>query len=304
MATLHPDYPDNAEIDAWCDELYARANGLSYRAEPVEPTQPQQPVPRHTVGTTYVRFEIDDQPPFYGYWQPVHGGGPAPLLLHVPGYGAEMSAHPELVQAGYNVLHMNPLGYCTPDGHDESRQVDGNWPVLPDTMTSGGERGYVDWLSHVLVGLRWALEQDCVAVTRIGCFGTSQGGGGALLLGSLLCGHGVKAVAADLPFLTNFPLMSGHDNVGAYGMVLNDKPIPPGGWRGLGLIDTLSHAHRLELPVMLTAGTADVTTPPKSIHSLFEQLPGTRSYTELAGQAHTYTPQFLTLATNWFRLYL
>lgn len=304
MSTLHPDYPNSAAIDAWCSALYDRAAGLACSAEQIEPQFPAQPRSRHTAGTNYIRFEIEGQPTFFGYWQPVPFSGPAPLLLHVPGYGAEMSAHPELVQAGFNVLHVNPLGYCTPDGHDESRKLDGHWPVLPETAASEGAGGYVDWLAQALVALRWALDQECVAPMRVGCFGTSQGGGCALLLGSLLRMHGVKAVAADLPFLTNFPLMSGHPNPGAYGLVLNDKPMTPGGWRALGFIDTLSHAHRLDCPVLLTAGTADDATPPASVHSLFDRLPATRSYTELAGQAHGYTAQFLTLATSWFRLYL
>ena len=44
---------------------------------------------------------------------------PAPLLVHTPGYGGEMSMHPELAQY-FNVLHINPLGYTTPEGKDEN----------------------------------------------------------------------------------------------------------------------------------------------------------------------------------------
>jgi cephalosporin-C deacetylase-like acetyl esterase len=301
---LHPDYPDAEAIDAWCDELYARALGLDYTAEVLAVEGPKHAVPRHVYDPRYVRFDLQDQPSFYGYWQRAPGPRPAPLLLHVPGYGGEMSAHPELVQAGFNVLHINPLGYCTPDGFDLSRQANNTWPVLPDTAASHGERGYVDWLTQALVAARWAESQESVCAGRIGCFGTSQGGGGALLLGSLLREKGIRAVAADLPFLTNFPLMSKYPNLGAYGLVLGEGEPTAGAWRGLGFIDTLSHAHRLDMPVLLTAGTADVTTPPESIKSLFEVLPGTRSYMEFAGLEHGYTPHFIPLANTWFRLYL
>ncbi len=58
------------------------------------------------------------------------------------------------------------------------------------------------------------------------------------------------------------------------------------------------------MPVLLTAGAADGTCPPANILSLFERLPGTRSYTELAGQGHGYTQPFLHLARAWFRLYV
>ena len=50
--------------------------------------------------------------------------------------------HPELVGAGYNVLHVSPLGYSTPTGPDETKKRDGNWPVLPDSALSGGTKGY------------------------------------------------------------------------------------------------------------------------------------------------------------------
>ncbi len=300
---IHPEYPTPEGIDSWCDELISGSEGLNYTASVVEHEAPKEAMPRHTPDPHYVRFEIPDQPVFYGYWQPVQGPGPAPLLLHVPGYGAEMSAHPELVQAGYNVLHINPLGYCTPDGYDLSKQVNDFWPVLPDTAASEGKQGYVDWLSQALVAARWAVEQDSVSADRVGCFGTSQGGGGSLLLGSLLKGKGVRAVAADLPFLTNFPLMATLPTPGAYGVVLSGEGPSPGGWRGLGFIDTLSHAHRLNMPVMLTAAKDDEATPPASIEALFDRLPGIRSYTEMEG-GHCYRAELIPLATAWFRLYL
>lgn len=74
-------------------------------------------------------------------------------------------------------------------------------------------------------------------------------------------------------------------------------------WRSAGLIDTMSHAYRLDLPVLLTAGGGDQTCPPHTIEALFERLPGTRSYTYLKGTGHRYTTEFIPLATAWFRLY-
>jgi pimeloyl-ACP methyl ester carboxylesterase len=58
------------------------------------------------------------------------------------------------------------------------------------------------------------------------------------------------------------------------------------------------------MPVLLTAGLDDETCPVDQIRALFERLPGTRSYTELAGQGHAYTQPFLHLARAWFRLYV
>jgi len=106
-----------------------------------------------------------------------------------------------------------------------------------------------------------------------------------------------------MPFLTNFPLADFH---GAYRRAregfaaLTDER---DGWRALGWFDTLSHAHRLDVPVMLTSGSEDTSTPPATIESLFEKLPGTKSYTRLHGSRHRYSYEFIHLVTAWFRLY-
>jgi len=234
------------------------------------------------------------------------------VLLHLPGYGAEMSAHPELVADGYNVLHINPLGYATPHGPDQSKKRQDTWPVLPDTVRSMGKEGYVDWLTEAAAATLWALGQERVDDGRFAFFGTSQGGGTALLMGSIFRDRGVRAVAADVPFLTDFAWVHGNRSGGAYNLIA-----PPlealaqegadrlaAGWKALGLVDTLSHAHRLTMPVLLTAGGDDVTCPPATIRALFDRLPGTRSYTELAGQGHAYTMPFLNLTRAWMRLHV
>lgn len=302
-------YPSPAEIDAWCESLLREADGLDCTVTLHAPAAQQLPTTRHTPPPNYARFELADGDVFWGYWHPVASGGPAPLMIHVPGYAAEMSYHPELEADGCNVLHINPLGFWTPDGPDESRRRNGTWPVLPDTMLSKGRHGYRDWLRHALVAVRWASSQACVQSDRLATFGTSQGGGGALLLGSLLRARGLKAIAADVPFLTDYRLMARTQPPGAYSLVCDTLATMaesdlPAAWRALGFVDTISHAHRLTMPVLLTAGQEDVVTPPASIRALFERLPGTRSYTELAGQGHAYTMPFLYLARGWFRLYV
>lgn len=81
---------------------------------------------------------------------------------------------------------------------------DGNWPVLHNTAM-GLPGGYEDWLLDCLLAVRWACEQPDVLGDRLSFFGTSQGGGGSLLMASLL-GARVRCVCADLPFLTAFPI--------------------------------------------------------------------------------------------------
>ncbi len=310
---MTPDfYPTSSEIDAWCEKILRRADAVRVTVKPVaaEAYDFRLGVRHAETHARFVAFSSCSLATFYGYWQTITSGGPAPTLIHLPGYGAEMSAHPELVAAGFNVLHVNPLGYATPAGPDESKRgADGAWPVLPDTAASGGKRGYVEWLRDVVVAANWLQQQPEVQPERLGVFGTSQGGGTALLAASLLRERGVRAVAADQPFLTNFRLMAQHEEKGAYGLVMpwiEELPArqQAAAWRALGHIDTASHAHRLTMPTLLTAGAVDITCPAPTIRALLDLLPGTRSYTEIAGQGHGYNQYFVQLARAWFESFV
>ena len=300
---LHPNYPTSADVDAWCEGILDASARRAVDVRPVNaPQYTYQLGIRHIAGTRYLAFQTPERT-FYGYWQPA-SAGPAPVLFHLPGYGAEMSAHPELVVEGFNVLHINPLGYCTPEGASDPER---KWTVMQDTVTSRGARGYVEWLSDAAIAVQWALGQDVVERSRFGFFGSSQGGGTALLLGSIFSHRGTRAVAADVPYLTGFAFMRHQTDPAAYRTAFDVMTAPDGHpeeWRALGFVDTMNHVHRLAMPVLLTAGSEDGVTPPVSIEPLFAALPGTRSYTYLHGQGHTYTMPFLRLAAAWFRLHV
>ncbi len=298
-------YPQPQEINAWLDGIMTEAEEIVYNAETIEMTgyAPNFGV-RHLQDFKYVRFSPVSMDEFYAYWQPALSG-PAPLLIHLPAYSANVSSQPDLVVQGYNILHINPLGYMTPLGPDFSKARDRSWPVLPDTVQSGGKRGYRDWLINSVIALRWAQEQQECLKDRLSFFGTSQGGGTALLLASLYQNKGVRCVAADVPFLTDIPtaIEQGGKAYETVQEVLKGMEEESLGWHGLGLIDTLSHAHRLQLPVLLTAAGNDNSCPPTAIENLFNKLPGTKSYCYLDGQGHGYTKEFGPLSASWFRLY-
>jgi cephalosporin-C deacetylase-like acetyl esterase len=296
-------YPSEAEVDAWLDGIWQEAQATACEVELLDEQgfRAQFGV-RHLKGCRYVRFAPQGMDAFYGYWQPAPSQ-PAPLLVHTPGYGAEISAHPDMVAQGYNVLHVNPLGYVTPTGPDETKRRGDSWPVFYETYTSKGERGYRQWLVDCALAIRWAGGQEAVLPSRVSFLGTSQGGGAALMLGSLYRDHGVRCVAADVPWMIDFPLRKalgvGRDLFAAIKAMGN----PADGWYALGLIDGLSHARRLTVPVLLTAGGEDGTCPAAAIETVFARLPSTRLYCYLDGQGHTYTQEFVTLAAAWFRLY-
>lgn len=298
-------YPSPEQIDAWAQEQLRRSRNISVEGQmldftPITTAFGNNP---NTLEAKYVRFTAGDgRRPFYGYWQPAQNT-PAPLLIHLPGYGAFMTNHPQISDMGYNVLHISPLGYAEPQrAAEELALPDGRFPVLPNTA-AGKPGGYEDWISDCLLAIRWGLERPEVLPGRLSLYGTSQGGGGCLLVASILGAQRVRCVCADLPFLTDFPRSRLEGD--AYDIlkdVYNSMP-HVGFWRRLGYIDTVSHAHRLTMPVMLSAGGMDTTCPPATVESLFQKLPGTRQYTYLEHQVHTHSRSSMYLFSAWLRMY-
>ncbi len=311
MAKLNEHYPTPDEVDQWCDDILQRAEGadLTVHVLGVE-TWPFRLGVRHT-GGTFIRMSSEALGEFYAFWQPCPSGR-GPLLVHTPGYGAELSAHPELVADGYNVIHINPLGYGTPDGPDESKRPSGTWPVFGDTARSLGEKGYVDWLSQAALGTLWALAQPEVSGDRYAFFGTSQGGGMSVALGSIFRDRGVRAVAGDVVAFCHMLDQEEIDTTRTGGIIggplaeiARNRPDDlPAACKALGYVDGLRHARRLTMPTLVLAGGEDGSCPASTIRTLFDALPGTRCYVEVAGQGHAYTTPFLHMARAWFRLYV
>ncbi|RKD30220.1 acetylxylan esterase [Lacrimispora algidixylanolytica] len=297
-------YPKPEEVDKWVESIWKMANSIICNVEVLSDNGFSFSLGiRHVKNEfSYVKFMPEGMDEFYGYWQPVMSG-PAPLLVHTPGYSAEISTHPELVSLGYNVLHISPLGYATPNGPDETKKRDNTWPVLADTISSHGEKGYKQWLVNCILAIKWAVEQTEVIENRISFFGTSQGGGCSMLLGSIFKDKGVRCVAADEPFLTNLPMIKSLGSITYNYEPLSSVDNIEGGWRALGFVDTISHVKRLNCPVLLTAGGNDILFPAEAIKTFSELLPGTFSYNYFDHLEHRCSREFITLLSSWVRMY-
>ena len=296
-------YPSREDIDAWALALHKRSEAISVSGCVLEhsPITESFGNSANTLQNRYIRFTTGEGRCFYGYWQPAMKL-PAPLLINLPGYGAYMTMHPQLCDDGYNILHISPLGYVTAEGLDKSRrQPDGNLPVLVNTA-KGLSGGYEDWLTDCLLAVRWALSQPEALPDRLSFFGMSQGGGAALLLASILNDR-TRCVCADLPFLTGFPMTGLRGD--AYGMLSETYTLTEknGFWRRMGYFDTISHAHRLKMPVMLGAGGKDDVCPGETVKALFDKLPGTKQFTYLQNGVHTHSRESMVLYRAWMGLF-
>lgn len=296
-------YPSRDAVDAWAESLLQKSKKLTVTAAYTNdmPIQHRFGNGPNALINRFVRFSVSDGHSFYGYWQPALKK-PAPLLINLPGYGGYMSMHPQINDDGYHILHISPLGYVGPDRiRGELFLDDGNWPVLHNTA-AGLPGGYEDWLIDCLLAIDWARQQPEVLPDRVSLFGTSQGGGGSLLLASILQDQ-IRCVCADLPFLTAFPLTGLQGD--AYGILRKAYATVSEAdfWNRLGYVDTLSHAHRLHIPTMLSSGGMDTVCPPETVAKLFEALRCTKQYTHLEDVVHTHSRQSMYLFRGWLALF-
>lgn len=295
-------YPTPEEIEQWVEELKEDVEKSRYSVQITDenPIRVEFGNNANALVNRYIRFCLPDHT-FYAYWQPSLKQ-PAPLLINLPGYGGYINTHPQLSDDGYNVLHISPLGYVKPDGAvDSLKMKDGNWPVLEKTAL-GEKGGYRDWLFDCLVAIQWAERQPEIFLNRISLYGTSQGGGGSILLASVLQKK-VQCICADLPFLTAFPV--GELKGDAYRILQNayDQVEHRIFWNRLGYIDTVSHAHRIKVPTMLSAGGKDTTCPAETVKYLFERLQCTKQYTFLKNNVHTHSRESMYLFRSWMKMF-
>lgn len=290
------------DIDNWVASI--RKDGekpCTYSEEYIDPFSIPMYIFQSIGADRYIRIESEGYDAFYCYFQPCFQNKKAPLIVHTPGYGGEMSMHPELAQY-FHVLHINPLGYATPKGKDKNKMtMDGLGSVYPDTFLSGGLKGYYTWLVNCVMAVNMALKWDCVIPDRVSFFGTSQGGGASMLLGSIFSDI-TKAVASDQPFLTNLTL-AGQRGAYGIGQELIEQAKEEDRERAAYYIDTVHHVHRFTFPVLLTSGGQDGTCPPDTIEDLFHQIKGTKSYTHFEHLSHGYNREFVQMAKAWFLIY-
>ena len=295
-------YPGQTELEEWIEGIHKDAETADFKAE-IDPNPyiqgdfGQFHAPAHLI-----KFTRDGHV-YWGNCQFKQSGSESPLLVQLCGYSAEMSCHYDIASRGYNLLQLSPLGYWTPNGYDNTLRPEGYWPVLPDTVLTGAEHGYRDWLLDAVCAVNWARKQERVLKDSVSFYGGSQGGGTALLLGSMYRDRGTACVAADEPFLTNFPLAAFR---GAYSLALPGMrkiTEEAAAWKALGYIDTCNHVSRLTFPVLLTAGGKDTTCPAETIQSLYDRLSCIKSITYQPNLEHRTDLAFIKQALAWFALY-
>lgn len=223
-----------------------------------------------TVDTFAVHYTSLENVVIFGWLCLPRGRRSLPGLVIYPGYSGSPAIPRAWAGLGFAALQISPRGH---HGSDAVVRVG-----FPGLMTAGIERPE----SYIYRGIycdAWRavdvlLARDEVDPARIGVTGGSQGG--ALTLIAAAGRPEVRALAADVPFLTSIRDALSLGSSFPYEEIKDHLRLAPE--RRASVLDTLDHidtlnfADQIGVPTLLSVGLRDDVCPPRTAYALFNRL--------------------------------
>ena len=226
---------------------------------------------------------------------PNSGNGPHPVVIRVPGYGANMK--PVGKWKDMIVFSFNPRGHGNSQDDVPGKPVDYWIRGLDEKNTYFYRGAYLDCIRAVdYIGSRADVDQD-----RIAIWGGSQGGGFALATAGL--DSRIDLCASDIPFLcdwvnyfklTVWPEMNGW--VDANEQRTWDKTL-----RTLSYFDTMNLADRIECPTFMGVGLQDQVCPPTTNFAAYNRIRASKSYRIYRDKGHGLGRDHASTVWQWIR---
>ncbi|WP_318209271.1 acetylxylan esterase [Streptomyces sp. SJL17-1] len=267
------------DFDAfWAKTLgEARTHALDARFEAV-------PTGLSTVETFDVTFAGFDGQPVKGWFVlPAGTSQPLPVVVEFLGYGGGRGLpHTHLLWASAGFAHFvmdtrgQGSGWATGDTPDPV----GSAPSFPGFMTRGIEDPYTYYYRRLFTDAVRAVEaarsHPLVDASRTAVTGVSQGGGITLAVAGLV--RDLVAVAADVPFLCDFPRATTVTDRAPYREVGNYLKTHRGRVRRvqdtLTYFDGVHFAARASAPALFSTALEDLTCPPSTVFAAFNAYAG------------------------------
>jgi cephalosporin-C deacetylase len=226
-----------------------------------------------------------------------------PGIVHFTGYGGELMVDQDFVSRGYAVLNFSHRGmYLGSEGFDRYRPV----PLLVRDVEDRRRYVYRSIVADCLAAVRLMRTFDQVEPSRIGIMGTSQGGGLAVMAAAL--DREVRAVSADLPWLTDFQHQLDHPVEGPYTELKEFFTRFPArrdaALETLKYFDALFFAAQLRAPALVSLGQSDATCAPESVRALFRRIPSVKMLLEIPGMGHERSTVWRNQTQGWFAYYI
>lgn len=238
------------------------------------------------------------------------GGSPVRAWLHFPagttdvlpaiveyvGYGGGRGlAHERVLWAGAGYAHLvvdnRGQGSNSSIGETADRDPDGG-PASPGFMTRGILDPHAYYYRRLFTDAARAVQAvrahprvDCA---RVAVTGTSQGGGTSLAIASLI--DDIAAVAADVPFLADFPRAISIVELDPYAEIARylrtHRDHVERVLATLAYFDVASLVRHAKAPALFSVGMMDPTCPPSTVYAAFNHYQGPKRMVEYPFNGH------------------
>jgi cephalosporin-C deacetylase len=238
-------------------------------------------------------------------WYTVPSGHPPargwPAIMEVPGYGGILTLPLHLVQYGYATLSLYPRS------QGESLQ---EWQIEHGTrliyhVTDRERYYYRGAYMDCVRGMDFLHSRAEIDTSRIGVWGSSQGGG--LTLATAALDHRVSAAVAGVPWLCNFPVAA-QITTSPY-VELHDylQQHPEDRDRALATLayfDQMTLAETIACPTLIASAITDDVHPLRTVMPVFEKIPALKSIVVYPDLEHEYRTDFTVHGKAWMDRYL
>ena len=214
--------------------------------------------------------------------RPVRLAEPLPVVVRYQGYGGGRGL-PHSVGlwplAGYACLEVDTRGQGAGYSPGETADPSGSGPAHPGYLTAGSRPAAVllpTGVHRCCAGGGRGTGDPGLDPTRVAVAGGSQGGGIALAVASLR--SDLRAVLADVPFLSDFRRASEIATVAPY---QRTDQVPVGAsesrrqaFAALAYFDAAVLGARASAPALFSVALMDETCPPSTVYAAFHAYGG------------------------------
>jgi cephalosporin-C deacetylase len=275
---LYAQPPALKDIDSFWQKTRTLLSAIPIEAS-VIPTN--EPLPYKTY---FVTVKSLNNVEVAGYLSvPVQGEAkakPWPVLITASGYsGNGQGVQLSECQRGYIVLQVYPRG----------QGISANfYTIVSDKLSTklNSPEGYYyqGAYADMMRMIDYVVTRPDVDSNRIAIVGTSQAGGIALAIAAL--DPRIKAVVAHVPFLCNLRLAGTMPSL-AKSLLDRAGANNAASYNTLDYFDPYVLAHRIRVPLFITAGGKDVLCPVATIRSVYDRVEGVKEYKFYPDLPHT-----------------
>jgi cephalosporin-C deacetylase len=230
-------------------------------------------------------------------WLRVPRGGTAPLpaVVEYVGYGGgrgEPADRLLLASAGFAHLQMDTRGQGSTWSRGDTADIGSTGPQVPGVMTRGirdpRDYYYRRLFTDAVRAVDAALSFDFIDPQRIMLQGRSQGGGMALAVAGLR--DDIRAVAAFVPFLCDFPRATRITDAYPYREIADylrtHRTEVAQVHETLSYFDGVHFARRASAPAFFSTALMDAVCPPSTVFAAFHAYAGPKEITAWEYNAH------------------